>query len=71
MSDLDQIRAIKTNTLEQMVQVSSERKPSYAENGQKFDWTQYLEYLQRRVDWCNQQLIAEEPFEVDSQGFVE
>jgi hypothetical protein len=27
--------------------------------------------LQRRVDWCNQQLAGEEPFEIDSQGFVE
>ncbi len=71
MSDLDQIRTIKTNTLEQMAQVSSEKKPSYSENGQTFNWTDYLEHLQRRVDWCNRQLSGEEPFEIESQGFVE
>ena len=69
MSDVEQIRTIKANTLAQMAEVSSQKKPSYSENGQSFSWTEYLEYLQRRVDWCNQQLASEEPFEIDSQGF--
>lgn len=68
MSDLEQIRTIKANTLEQMAAVSAERKPSYTENGQSFNWTGYLDHLQRRVDWCNQQLAAEEPFEIESRG---
>jgi hypothetical protein len=68
MSDLEQLRAIKANTLAQMEAVSSERKPSYSENGQSFNWTAYLDHLQRRVDWCNQQLAAEEPFEIESRG---
>ena len=71
MSDLDQITAIKTNTLEQIAAVSTERKPSYSENGQSFSWTEYIEHLQRRVAWCNQMLTVESPFEVETRGFVE
>lgn len=70
MSSLEQILAIKANTLAQMAQVSAERKPTYQEEGQSFQWTEYLEHLQRRVDWCNQQLAAEEPFEFPSQGYT-
>ena len=70
MSNLQQLEAIKANTLEQMAAVSAERKPSYSEGGQSFDWTAYLEHLQRRVDWCNQQLAAEEPFEISTQGYT-
>jgi hypothetical protein len=70
-TDLEQIAAIKSNTLAQMVDVSTERKPSYSENGQSFSWTQYLDHLQRRVEWCNQMLAAAQPFEIESRGFVQ
>ncbi len=70
MSDLTQIGAIKANTLAQLAQVSAERKPSYTEDGQSFHWTEYLEHLQRRVDWCNEQLAGEEPFEFPTQGYT-
>jgi hypothetical protein len=68
MSTQEQLQTIKANTLAQLTQVSAERKPSYTEDGQTFEWTEYLEHLQRRVDWCNQQLAAEEPFEFPTQG---
>ncbi len=70
MSNLEQIETIKTNTLAQMAAVSAERKPTYTENGQSFAWTEYLNHLQRRVDWCNEQLAAEEPFEIPTQGYT-
>lgn len=70
MSHLEQIETIKSNTLAQMAAVSAERKPTYTENGQSFAWTEYLNHLQRRVDWCNQQLAAEEPFEIPTQGYT-
>jgi hypothetical protein len=70
MSHLEQIETIKTNTLAQMAAVSAERKPTYTEDGQSFAWTEYLNHLQRRVDWCNQQLAAEEPFEIPTQGYT-
>jgi hypothetical protein len=71
MSNLDQITAIKSNTLAQIAEVSTERKPTYTENGQSFSWTEYLEHLQQRVAWCNQMLAVEQPFEVETRGFVE
>jgi hypothetical protein len=70
MSNVEQLEMIKANTLAQMVAVSAERKPTYSEAGQTFAWTEYLEHLQRRVDWCNQQLAAEEPFEFLTQGYT-
>ena len=70
-TDLDQILTIKNNTLAQLASVSAERKPSYVENGVSFSWTEYLEHLQRRVDWCNQMLTSQEPFEVETRGYVE
>jgi hypothetical protein len=70
MSDVEQINTIKANTLQQMAEVSAERKPSYTEDGQTFRWTEYLEHLQRRVDWCNAQLAAAEPFEFPTQGYT-
>lgn len=70
MSNLEQIETIKTNTLAQMAAVSAERKPTYSEDGQSFAWTEYLNHLQRRVDWCNEQLAAEEPFEIPTQGYT-
>jgi len=70
MTNVDQLNAIKANTLAQIAEVSAERKPSYSENGQSFSWTEYLDYLQRRVDWCNEQLAGEEPFEFPTQGYT-
>lgn len=70
MSNIAQLEAIKAGTLAQMAAVSAERKPSYSENGQSFAWTEYLEHLQRRVDWCNAQLAAEEPIEIATQGYT-
>lgn len=70
MSSSEQLQTIKANTLAQLAAVSAERKPSYSEAGQSFSWSEYLEHLQRRVEWCNQQLAAEEPFEFPSQGYT-
>lgn len=70
MTNIAQLEAIKANTLAQMAAVSAQRKPSYSEGGQSFAWTEYLEHLQRRVDWCNQQLAAEEPTEIATQGYT-
>ena len=71
MSDLEQIAAIKSSTLAQIAAVAAERKPSYTENGQSFSWTEYIDHLTRRVAWCNQMLAIEDPFEVETRGFVE
>ncbi len=63
-TDLENIQTIKSNTLAQLAELSASRKPSYSENGRSFSWNEYLKLLQDRVAWCDQQLAANEPFEV-------
>jgi hypothetical protein len=68
-SDAEQIAAIKTQTLALIAEITVEPKPSYNIDGQKIAWSDYLEQLRRTVDWCNEKLSGEEPFEFRSQGF--
>lgn len=66
--DQSQLQAIRTQTLQLLQQVRSEPKPTYWIDGQRVHWEQYAESLQRTVDWCDQKLADEQPFEIRSQG---
>ena len=66
--DLTQIEAIRTQTLAQLQEVRSSVKPTYWIDGQRVHWEEYVESLQRTVDWCDQKLNDLQPFEIDSQG---
>ncbi len=68
MSDLEQIRTIKTRTLAQLAELRAAPKPTYSIDGQQVSWQSYAESLQRTVDWCDEKLVGEEPFEIQSQG---
>lgn len=68
-SDLQQIRTIKSQTLARMAEITAAPKPSYEIDGQNVAWAEYLKQLQKTVDWCNQVLASEEPFEFRSQGY--
>ncbi len=68
MSDADQIRAIKTQTLALLAELTANPKPTYSLDGQMVSWNAYLARLQATVDWCDRKLAGEEPFEVQSQG---
>ncbi len=68
-NDAEQIATIKTQTLAQIAEITAEPKPSYNIDGQKIDWGDYLGQLQKTVDWCNEKLAGEEPFEFRSQGY--
>ncbi len=68
-SDAEQIATIKTQTLARIAEITAEPKPSYNIDGQKIDWGNYLGQLQKTVDWCNEKLVGEEPFEFRSQGY--
>ena len=37
-------------------------------DGQRVHWQEYVDSLQRTVDWCDEKLLDAEPFEVRSQG---
>lgn len=66
--DSEQIQTIRSQTLAQIQQVRSELKPTYWIDGQRVHWEQYVESLQRTVDWCDQRLREANPFEIASQG---
>lgn len=68
MTDIQQIQAIRAQTLSLLEQVRSEQKPTYWLDGQRVHWHQYADSLQKTVDWCDQKLTDYAPFEVRSQG---
>lgn len=67
-SDPEQIVTIKTQTLARIAEITAEPKPSYSIDGQKLAWAEYLKQLLATVDWCNEKLAGEAPFEVRSRG---
>ena len=69
-SDAEQIAAIKAQTLARIAEITEKPKPTYDIEGQRVDWADYLKQLQRTVDWCNEKLAGEEPFEFQSQGYT-
>ena len=70
MSDAEQIAVIKSQTLARMAEITAQPKPTYQIDGQLVAWGDYLSQLQRVVDWCNEKLAGEAPFEVQSQGYT-
>jgi hypothetical protein len=69
-SDLEQITAIKSQTLARIVEITAQPKPTYQIDGQLVAWGDYLSQLQRTIDWCNDMLTCESPVEVRSQGYT-
>lgn len=70
MRDIETIAAIKTQTLALMAEITANPKPTYQIDGQMIAWSGYLAQLQTTVDWCNEKLSGESPFEVRSQGYT-
>ncbi len=69
-SDAQQLATIKTQTLARIADITAGPKPTYDIDGQKIAWGDYLMQLQNTVDWCNEKLAGEEPFEFSSQGYT-
>jgi len=67
-SDAEQIATVKTQTLARMAEITAQPKPTYMVDGQMVSWGDYLKQLQRTVDWCNEKLSGEEPFEFQSRA---
>jgi hypothetical protein len=68
MSDIEQIQAIRSQSLAQLDDLRANPKPTYWLDGQRVHWQQYAESLQSTVDWCDQKLIDYQPFEIRSRG---
>ncbi len=69
-SDIEQISLIKTQTLARIAEITAEPKPTYQIDGQMVVWGDYLNRLQKTVDWCDAQLATHAPVEVQSQGYT-
>ena len=66
--EAQQITAIRNQSLAQLEELRANPKPSYSLEGQRVSWREYIESLQRTVDWCDQKLAGYQPFEYRSQG---
>lgn len=66
--ELAQITAIRAQTLFLIEQTRAAPKPTYWLDGQRVHWQEYVESLQRTVDWCDAKLVEHAPFEVRSHG---
>jgi hypothetical protein len=69
-TDLEQIRAIRRQTLSLIAELTAQPKPTYRLDGQSISWNDYLVRLRTTVDWCDRKLGGEEPLEIHSQGFT-
>ena len=70
MDDAEVIRTIKSQTLALIAELTANPKPSYSLDGQQIAWNEYLALLQRTVDWCDQRLAGDEPFELHTTGYT-
>lgn len=68
MTDAEQLRLIRSQTLSRIAELTAQPKPSYTLDGQSVAWESYLSQLQDTVAWCDRQLASAEPFELRSQG---
>jgi len=70
MADADTIATIKSQALVRIEEITAQPKPNYMIDGQMVNWSTYMKDLQGVVDWCNERLGAETPFEHHSVGYV-
>ncbi len=70
MSDLEMLATIRSQALVTIAAITADPKPSYAIDGQAVRWAEYLAQLQATVAWCDQRLVADEPFEIRSRGLA-
>jgi hypothetical protein len=68
-TDLQQITAIRGQTLVLIAELTANPKPTYTIADQSVAWGDYLKQLQETIGWCDQRIAALAPFEVRSQGY--
>jgi hypothetical protein len=68
-TDLEHYRTIKSLALAQLAELRAAPKPTYSIDGQNVSWESYLASLERTIDWCDEKLRGEEPFEFSTQGY--
>ncbi|MEM8864178.1 MAG: hypothetical protein AAGF31_01375 [Planctomycetota bacterium] len=66
--DHSQIETIRSQTLNLIEQIRTNPKPTYRIDGQQVLWEEYVDSLQKTVDWCDRKLLEASPYEVRSKG---
>jgi hypothetical protein len=67
----EMIAQIKAQTLERIAEITAQPKPTYAlADGHRVSWTEYLKQLLATVEWCDRQMDAAAPLEIQSQGYT-
>jgi hypothetical protein len=69
-SERQQIEAVRSQALAQLVELRANPKPTYSIDGQSVSWESYIRSLQETVDWCDAKLAGLDPFEVRSRGYT-
>ncbi|TWT85587.1 hypothetical protein Pla123a_03940 [Posidoniimonas polymericola] len=67
-TDATQLQTIRQQTLDLIEEIRLNPKPTYWLDGQRVHWQEYVESLERSVDWCDKKLFECEVFEIRSQG---
>lgn len=66
----ERIQTIKNQTLERIAEITASQNPTYKVDGEEVKKAEYLKQLSETVDWCNEQLQIENPFEIQTQGLT-
>ena len=66
--DLDQIRAIRTQTLAALRELAFAPKPTYKVDNYEISWNDYQKRLAETVDWCDRKIAESAPCEFRSEA---
>lgn len=69
-TNAEQLATIKEQSLAIMVTLTESPKPTYNIDGQSVSWNAYMDMLQKKVDWVDNQLASITSYEIHSQGFT-
>ena len=69
-TDAEQLATIKSQTLQLLVDMTANPKPTYNIDGQEVKWAEYQKTLEAKIEWCNKMLAGEEPYELHHQGYT-
>lgn len=70
VTDAETIATIKSNALARIAEITADPRPTYTRDGRTYQWTEYLDQLQKTVAWCDQQTVAVDPFEIASSAYT-
>ena len=68
MTDNNYYQLIRSQTLNVITEITSHPQPAYTVEDRTFSWSAYMQRLLGIVNWCDEKIAADEPFEFHSQG---